>query len=189
MKPNWHWSNKPESERQHIVNKMAVGWGKKPKTGKWVVCPICGTKKYKKLCHLKRSKTLFCSKECFNKSKKGIIPPNLEQARAKSPIQKGKNNINWKGGVVRPYSDNWTGSLHYKVWQRDNNTCQDCGKRGISRMDLVVHHIDFDKKNCDIDNLILVCRSCHLKRHWKANKGVSGLKSYNSIKLQGGNYV
>lgn len=156
---------------------MAVGWGKKPKTGKWITCPICGTKKYRKLCHIRRSKTLFCSKKCFNESKKGIIPLNIEQARAKSPIKKGKDNINWKGGVYI-YPKEWTGELRRKVFARDNNECQDCGKKGMKRSDLVVHHIDFEKENCSLDNLVLLCRGCHMKRHWKADIGVSGLKNY-----------
>ena len=47
------------------------------------------------------------------------------------------------------------------VLRRDNYGCRDCGKTG--RLD--IHHVDFNKKNNDIENLITVCASCHTKRH------------------------
>lgn len=181
MRPKRHWANKPKPERQKILQKMSVGWGKKPKTGKWLICPVCGKKFYRKRCHLIRSKYHYCSFKCHSKSKKGKIPPNIEQARKNSPIQKGSKNINWKGGLSRPYPNEWNGTLKHKVWQRDRNKCQLCGKRGRKRSDLVCHHIDFSKKNCQTDNIQLLCRSCHMKVHWKANKGVPGLKNYNFI--------
>ena len=183
MKSIGHWSNKPEPERRRIIQKMSVGWGRKPKTGKWVECAWCGKKIYRKLVHLKRSKHFFCNTDCFKKFKKGKIPPNIEQARKNSPIKKGSENINWKGGIPKPYSKEWTGELKRKVFARDENKCQDCGKIGKKRSDLICHHIDFNKKNCLLSNLILLCRSCHMKRHWKANIGVPGLKSYNGDKL------
>ena len=161
---------------------MSVGWGKKPKTGKWLTCPICGKKFYRKHCHLIRSKNHYCSPQCHAKSKKGKIPPNIKQARKNSPIKKGNKNINWKGGIPKPYSDEWTGELKRKVFARDKNRCQDCGKIGKKRSDLICHHIDFNKKNCSLSNLILLCRSCHMKRHWKANIGVPGLKGYDKSK-------
>ena len=38
---------------------------------------------------------------------------------------------------------------------------------------LVVHHIDYNKKNCNIDNLITLCSKCHGRTnfnrdHWMA---------------------
>ena len=159
---------------------MSVGWGKKPKTGKWLICTICGKRFYRKLVHIKRSKVLYCSKKCFNKSKKGKIPPNFEQIR--SYFEKGKNNISWKGGISSLlYPIEWNGTLKHKIFVRDKGRCQLCGKLGRKRSDLVCHHIDFNKKNCQTDNIQLLCRSCHMKVHWKANKGVPGLKNYKFI--------
>jgi len=174
MKPDWHWANKPEPERQKILQKVSKGWGKKPKTGEWLNCPICGKEFYRKRCHIKRSKTFYCSKKCFNKSKKGKIPPNIEQARKNSPIQKGSKNINWKGGKPTPYPDEWNGTLKHKIFKREKGKCQECGKR----KNLVCHHVNFDKNNCSLNNLKLLCRSCHMKVHWKANKGIPGLKKF-----------
>ena len=170
MKPDWHWSNKTGAERADILKRISVGWGKKPKTGKWVTCPTCGKKVWKKLYFIKRSKELFCSSKCHNLSKKGKTPENFEMFRAKSPFRKGKENINWKGGIS-PYPREWKGSIRQKVWARDKSTCQLCGKVAKEGEDcLVVHHIDFNKVNCKIDNLQLLCRSCHMKIHWQYRK-------------------
>ena len=29
----------------------------------------------------------------------------------------------------------------------------------------VVHHVDLDKGHNELDNLVLLCRSCHIGRH------------------------
>jgi 5-methylcytosine-specific restriction endonuclease McrA len=176
MKPKWHWSNQPKSKIRKALRGMSKGWGRKPITRVTLVCRQCGKDYETKKSAINRSK--YCSRECFDKSKKGIIPQNIKIAQANSPIKKGNQNLNWKGGIT-PYPKEWTGSLHHRVWVRDKNTCQKCGKKGVKRTDLVVHHKDFTKKNCGIDNLILFCRSCHMKVHWQENRGVPGLKAFS----------
>jgi hypothetical protein len=44
------------------------------------------------------------------------------------------------------------------ILQRDNNKCQLCHK--VSNL---VHHIDYNKKNCKENNLITLCRGCNSK--------------------------
>lgn len=180
MKPNNHWAYNPRKRRE-VLKKISVGWGKKPITQVKKICPNCNSTFKVKKSEAKRRK--YCSKACFNQSKKGVIPPNIEQARRNSPIQKGDKNINWKGGIYK-YPSEWTGELRRQVFAKFGNRCQDCGKVGKKRSDLVCHHIDFDKKNCQLENLILLCRSCHMKRHWRANKGVPGLKKHNRVFLR-----
>lgn len=48
-----------------------------------------------------------------------------------------------------------------KVSERDNNKCKLCG----AEESLVVHHIDENKKNNNMDNLITLCRKCHMSYH------------------------
>jgi len=170
MIPDWHWTKQPKEVQEKALRRIAKGWGRKPKTGKWITCPTCGKKVWKKLYFIKRSKELFCSKKCLSISKRGKIPKNFEMFQAKSPFRKGKDNINWRGGVS-PYPREWKGSIRQKVWARDKNTCQICGEvseEGSSC--LVVHHIDFNKKNCAPSNLRLLCRSCHMKIHWQQRR-------------------
>jgi len=183
MKPKWHWMNQPRVKYQEALRGMSKGWGKKPRTGKTLKCSICNRDFYLRPSLIKRAKKNYCSKRCFNESKKGSIPKNIKIAQKNSPIKSGKENINWKGGIT-PYPKEWTGSLHYRVWVRDKNACQKCGKVGVKRTDLIVHHKDFIKENCGIGNLVLLCRSCHMRVHWQANKGIPGLKKFNRILLR-----
>ena len=81
------------------------------------------------------------------------------------------------GGTGIPYERNkYPSSFFYiaeDIRKLDGNICQLCGK-GEERTGrrLCVHHIDYDKKNCNVDNLITLCCSCNSKvnynrQHWK----------------------
>ena len=52
-----------------------------------------------------------------------------------------------------------------KIRIRDNFTCQLCGnkKENNRGRNLTIHHIDYDKQNCNKNNLISLCMSCHGK--------------------------
>jgi 5-methylcytosine-specific restriction endonuclease McrA len=74
----------------------------------------------------------------------------------------GEGNGNWLGGISRePYALIW-GSRLFKgtIRARDNHQCQNPDCRGKCDI-LSIHHIDYDKKNCDPKNLITLCRSCN----------------------------
>lgn len=45
-------------------------------------------------------------------------------------------------------------------------TCQRCG--GSGSLDL--HHIDGNRKNNSLANLLTLCDSCHTKTHWETDK-------------------
>lgn len=49
-----------------------------------------------------------------------------------------------------------------KIKQRDHFACRLCG----STKKLVVHHIDHDRENNDLSNLITLCSSCNVKERW-----------------------
>lgn len=137
------------------------------------------------------------TKEKISKSKLGKIPWNkgqkglqkhtdewkinmskkIKELGVKPPILSGEKHPNWKGGVSN-YPAEWTGNLHLKIWQRDKNECQVCHKLGKKRTDLVVHHKNFNKKDCYEDNLILLCRNCHMKIHWQETKRCIGIATH-----------
>ena len=51
-----------------------------------------------------------------------------------------------------------------QIRERDNHICRMCGKKQENcRRKLDVHHIDYNKKNCESDNLITLCAKCHMK--------------------------
>jgi len=89
-------------------------------------------------------------------------------------LRSGENNPNWQGGVsFEPYSQDWTKDLKEQIRQRDNYQCQICfvHQEELSyKQKLDVHHIDYDKKNCNPDNLISLCKSCHVKTSNKKNR-------------------
>jgi hypothetical protein len=84
-------------------------------------------------------------------------------------------NPNWNGGTsCEPYCFEWS-SKEFKdfIKERDGNRClnPDCFGN-IQR--LSVHHIDYNKKNCEPENLITLCTSCNSR----ANKDREWHKSW-----------
>lgn len=80
----------------------------------------------------------------------------------------GERNPSWQGGKsFEEYGQEFNDELRNKVRERDNHTCQECGyteeQLGYT---LSCHHIDYNKKNNRMDNLISLCRSCHSKTNW-----------------------
>lgn len=81
----------------------------------------------------------------------------------------GKCNPNYIDGKSNePYPLEFNEELKLKIRKRDNYTCQICDVTeeeyitvfGIS---LCVHHIDYDKQNCDEGNLITLCNQCNIR--------------------------
>jgi len=82
----------------------------------------------------------------------------IKKSNVMTGTREGKNNPAWKDGRSEiPYPSEFNKALRIKVKQRDNFQCQECG----TIENLEVHHIDNNKTNCDINNLITLCRSCH----------------------------
>jgi hypothetical protein len=62
------------------------------------------------------------------------------------------------------YPLGWTRTFREQIRHRDKYTCQLCGApeaECIKR--LHVHHIDYNKRNIDPDNLVSLCIKCHTK--------------------------
>ena len=79
-------------------------------------------------------------------------------------VHYGENNSSWKGGVSQKYPREFY-KLRFAVKDRDNHVCQICGKNTYRSRYAHVHHIDGDKQNNDMENLILLCIHCHSKVH------------------------
>ena len=86
----------------------------------------------------------------------------------------GKKSHAWKGGKSKePYSFDFTTELKELIRKRDNYICQLCSKKWNENcLRFTVHHIDYDKKNCNPINLTTLCRKCNSKvnfnrEHWK----------------------
>ncbi len=86
-----------------------------------------------------------------------------EHSARKSEAQMGPKNPNWQGGISeKPYPFGFNRSLKKQVRDRDGNKCQLCGVPQLEcSQTLAVHHIDYDKQNSDLVNLITLCSWCH----------------------------
>lgn len=83
----------------------------------------------------------------------------------------GENHPNWLGGKsFEEYTKDFNIKLKEKIRKRDNFTCQECGyteeQLGYR---LPIHHIDYNKKNNSIENLVSLCKSCHCKTNFNRN--------------------
>ena len=89
-----------------------------------------------------------------------ITPEALERSRACT----GDKSHNWKGGISFELYPPEFDKAKQQIRERDGNICQRCGRtREEEGRELAVHHIDYNKQNCNDDNLITLCNSCNGK--------------------------
>jgi len=105
----------------------------------------------------------------ISKARKGWVYTE-ETKRKLSKAHKGLHaldkNPNWRGGLsFEPYGIEFNKELKAKIRMRDNHTCQLCRASANGRKHHV-HHIDYDKRNNDEDNLITLCTRCHVKTNY-----------------------
>jgi len=134
----------------------------------------------------------FCSYECMGKMRsilfsgenhpRGFLGKHHteETKQRQSEAISGENHYNWKGGVSAE-RDLFISSAEYKNWrksvfERDDYTCCECGRRGGN---LNAHHIlpyrDWkdEQYSLNIDNGITLCESCHRKTFGKEYESFS----------------
>lgn len=104
-----------------------------------------------------------------NKGKKltKITKQKIREARKlQNPPNKGKTgefSSRWEGGKsFEIYPQEFNKELKQSILERDNYTCQDPNCKGNHKK-LHVHHIDYNKKNNNPENLVTLCHSCHMK--------------------------
>jgi len=78
--------------------------------------------------------------------------------------ERGEKHWNWKGGIsFEPYPPEFNDNLKEKIRRIDKHVCQICGINKIQLgYKLDIHHIDGNKNNNSFDNLISLCRECHI---------------------------
>ena len=108
-------------------------------------------------------KNPFYGKQHTNETKQ-------KQSKAKQDIYKGVGNPNWNNGSnFEPYGIEFNNERKELIYARDNYTCQcpDCEHKTVI---LDAHHIDYNKNNNSLENIITLCRSCHAKTNGKNNR-------------------
>lgn len=89
-------------------------------------------------------------------------------------FQAGEKHRYWQGGIsFEPYGIAFNEKLKERVRKRDSYRCQQCfrhqdelfAKTG-RKYSLMIHHIDYNKKNNVESNLISLCNSCHAQTNF-----------------------
>ena len=63
------------------------------------------------------------------------------------------------------YPEWYNTEIRNSIRERDNHRCLLCKEQGTNRT-LVVHHIDYDKRNCKEHNLVALCIECHNRTNY-----------------------
>jgi len=105
-------------------------------------------------------------KQRFHEERKGkSFSPETQFKKGQT---KGDKNVNWKGGIsFIPYPPEFNIRLKKLIRDRDKYKCFICDKNGFQ-----VHHINYDKQNCNPENLITLCKSCHHKTNTKRKEWI-----------------
>ena len=101
-----------------------------------------------------------------------------EWKKERSNAQKGDKSHFWRGGIsFEPYGLEFNDELKEVIRNRDRRKCQICGKTELeSGEKLHCHHIDYNKKNNNPNNLISLCRKCHLRTNHRRDYWIKYFK-------------
>lgn len=137
---------------------------------KQFTCKICGETFTKET----RSYAYYCPKCYKEKRRKASYDRAVQSGRIKCPgVGSGGNQL----GEKNPIWSNYKGEYSYRNLIKIMPECQMCS----SKEHLCRHHINFVRSDNRLENLIIVCRSCHAKLH-KLEKNISR----NKTTLNGG---
>jgi len=85
-----------------------------------------------------------------------------------------KNHCFIDGRSYELYPQEFNKTLKDSIRKRDNYECQNCGMTEEEHLIVMgrvleVHHIDYDKKNCQEYNLITTCQQCNTRANHNRN--------------------
>lgn len=109
----------------------------------------------------------FCSLSCRRHSDETKLQMSVD-TKNHPATKHGEEHHNWKGGVVKAHNKLRNSSAYNKwrklVYQKDRWTCQECGLH-CQKGNIIAHHIkrfaDYVELRFDVDNGMVLCRSCH----------------------------
>jgi len=115
---------------------------------KEVACDQCGKIFGKRPCDIKKDANNFCSKQCL--------------FMWSSINCRGDKTSAWRGGIsLGDYCPTWKDSeFKSYILERDGHRCQNPDCWGTVKR-LARHHINYNKKDCKLENLICLCTSCN----------------------------
>lgn len=127
-------------------------------------CMCCGKDIYVIKSRIRKNN--FCSIKCCQKWAKGI------------------NSYAWHGGKsFEPYGIDFNNKRKEERRKIDNYRCQQCFRqqdelftRTGKSVKLAIHHIDYNKQNNSIENLISLCPNCHAQTNFKREDWINYFK-------------
>ena len=111
-------------------------------------------------------------KSCAMKKKMNDFWSSKEGQKKKEEFSikfSGEGNPNFRDGLSKIYyTKDFTSELKWQIRVRDQFKCRVCKlteEESLLRwgMTLCIHHLDYDKQNCDKRNLLATCNSCNAK--------------------------
>ena len=143
-----------------------------------VICKICNQSFYVKPSQQKLGWGKYCSANCRTKAqihgkKVTCVTCSKEIYRSQAQIRHSKSGnffcsrscqIRWKNtNSVAEKHPNWTGGVYvYRELLIKSNRKQKCILCRIQDMRILsAHHIDHNRQNNDLSNLVWLCLNCH----------------------------
>ena len=131
-----------------------------------MICAQCGNLFYVKPSHVDIRKC--CSRKCYaNWMSLNLVGENNPNYGKEG--KKLSENPNWKGGLsFQNYPPIFNKKLKQEIKDIHGYNCCLCSKseeqqKEETHQKLSIHHIDYNKQNCDYTNLIVLCTSCNAK--------------------------
>ena len=146
-------------------------------------CPICGKRFHLKKYSVEKTKNQnCCSKECSREFRRTLMAGENNHQYG----LKGDKNASWKSDryinhygywkircLDHPFRDKQDFVLEHRLVAEqyllnDENSVEIDGKRYLSP-NYVVHHIDFNRLNNEVDNLVVMTKAEHQSLHTRLN--------------------
>jgi predicted RNA-binding Zn-ribbon protein involved in translation (DUF1610 family) len=176
IKPVW---NKGISHTEEYKNRLKKIMGSSAMREKISKIMLSKNRKRRAYCSDCGKEISYRAKKCKIHTMKG---KSWTEARKKAQefvvrkkeINFRKNRKNRKSIIMnkKEYHPDWH-KIRKQIYERDRWICQECGckcldkRRNIQGRKIQCHHIDYDTKNNNWDNLITLCSSCHCKTNFK----------------------
>lgn len=126
-----------------------------------------------------------CSEECHSKLRSIVDREawNVERRKHMSEMFTGRDTTGWKIPQDEERS-NWKGGYTSRYFNKMaferfglSKVCMCCG----STKQICVHHRDRNRTNNTIENLVILCKSCHTRHHNNMKEvGVNSPNGYNN---------
>lgn len=180
-----------ESRTNLFCGKKCEGQFRKSQTESNCICEVCGKPYHMKQSYIDRYESKYCSIECHRKAKKTYMKGEGNHQYGlkgdENPTWRSDERISYYGYKLIRCLDHPFKNCDDFVFEHrlvaekylldDNNSTIIDGKKYLSS-DFVAHHIDFDRLNNDVNNLMVMPKGEHMRLHDKLRRSDKELSEY-----------